>query len=36
MKNNFNWDINELENLIVWERDLYIDLIINSAKENEQ
>jgi hypothetical protein len=35
MKEKFNWSIFELENIMVWERDIYIDMILNSKQENE-
>ena len=34
LKSKFNWSLLELENLVVWERDVYVDLILNSKESN--
>tara|TARA_Y100000310_G_C20651594_1_gene799723 strand:- start:596 stop:760 length:165 start_codon:yes stop_codon:yes gene_type:complete len=30
------WNLSDIENLIPWERDIYIDLLLQHVKEEEE
>ena len=32
--NNFNWSLHELENMMPWEKDVYISLLAEKLKED--
>ncbi len=36
--NNFNWNLSDLENMIWWEREIYVKILINyqEQKRNEE
>ena len=36
MMQHYNYSLTELENMIPWERDIYINLLINHVKEEKQ
>jgi len=33
MMQNFNYSLNELENMMPWEREIYVEMLINHLKE---
>ena len=36
MMQHYNYSLTELENMIPWERDIYINLLMNHVKEEKQ
>lgn len=36
LKRKFNFNLNEIENLIPWERDIYIDIIKQQIEEENE
>ena len=36
MMQHYNYSLIELENMIPWERDIYINLLMNHVKEEKQ
>ena len=35
MMQNFNYSLNELENMMPWEREIYVEMLINHLKEKK-
>ena len=36
MMQHYNYSLTELENMIPWERDIYVNLLLNHVKEEKQ
>ena len=36
MMQHHNYSLTELENMIPWERDIYVNLLLNHVKEEKQ
>ena len=36
MMQHYNYSLTELENMIPWERDIYVNLLMNHVKEEKQ
>ena len=36
MMQHYNYSLTELENMIPWEREIYINLLMNHVKEEKQ
>ena len=36
MMQHYNYSLTELENMIPWERDIYVNLLLNYVKEEKQ
>ena len=36
MIQHHNWSMSELENMLPWERDIYVSLLINHIKEENK
>ena len=36
MMQHYNYSLTELENMIPWERDIYVSLLMNHVKEEKQ
>ena len=36
MVQHHNWSLTELENMLPWERDIYVDKLVNYIKEENQ
>lgn len=34
MKHHYNWDLQYLENLMPWQRDMYINMIVHEIDKN--
>ena len=36
MMNNFSWSLHDIENMIYWEREIYVKLIAEFKQKKEQ
>jgi hypothetical protein len=36
MMQHYNYSLTELENMIPWERDIYVNLLMNHVKDEKQ
>ena len=36
MVQHHNWSLNDMENMLPWERDIYVDKLVNYVKDENQ
>jgi len=36
MKQHHNWNLEELENMLPWEREIYVGMLVNHIKEENE
>jgi len=34
--NNFNWTLSDIENMVCWERDIYLKLVLDYQEKKKQ